>query len=106
MKFSKTHLIAVSTASVFALFLAGAAWGNVMNPDRLKIAELQSKRAQNELLITELKAEHEKVAKLRDEMAVKLGDLNNHLAKVEEKGRLAREANEDLTRKIENGGKE
>lgn len=106
MKFSKTHLIVVSTASVFALFLSGLAWQNVINPEARTLAELQDKRSTNERLIQELKAEHDKVTKLRDEMAVKLGELNTHLAKVEEKGRLAREANADLTRKIENGGKD
>jgi len=106
MTFSKTHLIVVSTATVLALFLAGLAWQNVLNPEARTLAELQDKRAQNERLIQELKAEHDKVAKLRDEVAVKLGELNAHLAKVEEKGRQAREANADLTSKIENGGKE
>lgn len=104
--FKKSTLVVVGATSIGLLLLAGSLWADVMNPERQRLAELQTKRAQNEILIQQLKDEHEKVTVLRDEVNTKLGELNGHLMALEEKGKLAREANADLTAKIEEGGKE
>jgi Mg2+/Co2+ transporter CorB len=104
--FKKSTLVVVGATSFGLLILAGSLWADVMNPERQAMIELQTKRAQNEILIQQLKAEHEKVTVLRDDVNTKLGELNAHLIALEDKGKLAREANADLTAKIEQGGKD
>jgi septal ring factor EnvC (AmiA/AmiB activator) len=103
--FKKSTLIVVAVTAFGLLLLSGSLWADLMNPDRRALVELQSKRAQNEVLIQQLKEEHAKVTEVRDQVNTKLGELNGQLFALEEKGKLAREANADLTAKIESGGK-